>query len=294
MQNSPATPLVGQYRGRLAPSPTGLLHLGHAATFWVAQQRCRERAGTLVLRLEDLDRARCRSEFVDATFEDLKWFGFQWQEGPDCGGPFAPYAQSERLVSYTRAFAQLREAGHIYPCNCSRRDVLQALQAPHAGEDEPLYPGTCRPTPAGKSAQDSAQQARPVNWRFRVPDGEVLTFEDLHYGPQHFVAGKDFGDFVVWRHDGIPSYQLAVVVDDAAMRITEVVRGQDLLKSTARQLLLYRALGLTPPQFYHCCLVTDQAGVRLAKRHASLSLAALRASGSNPDQLRLELATRSA
>jgi glutamyl-tRNA synthetase len=271
------------YRGRLAPSPTGFLHLGHARTFWIAQQRVHAHRGTLVLRNEDLDRSRSKSEFVTAMLEDLLWFGFQWQEGPDCGGPYAPYSQSQRLDLYRLAFEKLRAGGFVYPCVCSRRDVLRALQAPHAGEDEPIYPGTCRPG-RGKNAQKD-KSAR-VNWRFQVPDGQPISFIDSHSGPHEYVAGRDFGDFVVWRHDDLPSYQLAVVVDDPAMAITEVVRGEDLLKSTARQLLLYRALGLTPPTFYHCPLVTDESGVRLAKRHAPLSLRNLRAKGLTPQMIR--------
>lgn len=271
------------YRGRLAPSPTGFLHLGHARTFWIAQQRARACGGVLILRNEDLDRSRCKPEFVSAMVEDLHWFGFQWQEGPDCGGPSAPYSQSERQEIHRAAFEKLRATGQVYPCTCSRQDVLRALQAPHAGEDEPTYPGTCRPRiPSAINAQPSTVHS----YRFRVPDGDTISFVDGHYGPQQFVAGKDFGDFIIWRHDDVPSYQLAVVVDDAAMRITEVVRGEDLLKSTVRQLLLYRALGLAPPSFYHCPLVTDASGARLAKRHDALSLRALRAKGLRPEELR--------
>jgi len=268
-----------QYRGRLAPSPTGLLHVGHARTFWTAQERAAARGGTLVLRNEDLDRSRCKPEFVAAMFEDLRWLGFRWQEGPDCGGPFGPYSQSERLEVYRAAFEQLKASGFVYLCTCSRQDVLRAVAAPHAGEDEPIYPGTCRP-PAKMAP------GRPASWRFRVPDGETLAFVDGRLGAQAFVAGRDFGDFVVWRHDDVPAYQLAVVVDDASMRITEVVRGEDLLRSTARQLLLYRALGLKPPEFYHCQLMTDDSGVRLAKRHDSLSLQKLRETGVRPEELR--------
>ena len=271
------------YRGRLAPSPTGFLHLGHARTFWVAQQGALANDGTLVLRNEDLDRLRCKPEFVSAMFEDLRWFGFRWQEGPDRGGPFGPYSQSERMNFYQSAFEALKKSDVLYPCSCSRQDVLRALTAPHAGEDEPLYPGTCRPN--NRSGVASAPQAK-CNWRFLVPDREIISFVDGHYGPQQFIAGKDFGDFVVWRHDGLPSYQLAVVVDDATMRISEVVRGEDLLKSTARQLLLYRALGLQPPRFYHCPLMKDETGVRLAKRHDALSLRSLRTAGKRPDDLR--------
>jgi glutamyl-tRNA synthetase len=273
------------YRGRLAPSPTGFLHVGHARTFWTAQQRALQQNGTLVLRNEDLDQTRCRHEFVSAMYEDLAWFGFHWQEGPDLGGPFGPYSQSDRFQLYRAAFKRLQAAGAIYPCTCSRQDVLRGLQAPHAGDDEPLYPGTCRPKP-GVSVAVSAGASPRINWRFRVPDAEIIAFTDSRCGPQSFVAGRDFGDFVVWRHDDIPAYHLAVVVDDAAMRITEVVRGEDLLKSTARQLLLYRALEVTPPQFYHCPLVTDDQGIRLAKRHEALSLRALRAKGIDPVELR--------
>jgi len=233
-------------------------------------------------------------------FEDLRWFGFQWQEGPDCGGPFGPYSQSERFNYYRAAFEKLLSAGFIYPCTCSRQDVLRALQAPHAGEDEPIYPCTCRPKAGSKLQVESCKlgatrtqlatcnvhPATPSNYRFRVPDGETISFVDGHCGPQQFVAGKDFGDFVVWRHDDTPAYQLAVVVDDAAMRITEVVRGEDLLKSTARQILLYRALGLPAPAFCHCPLVTDESGARLAKRHDALSLRALRVQGLTPEALR--------
>jgi len=274
------------YRGRLAPSPTGYLHLGHARTFWIAQQRAQARRGELVLRSEDLDPSRCRPAFAAAMFEDLRWFGLTWQEGPDCGGPFGPYTQSERLHRYRAAFEHLRAGGWVYPCRCSRQDVLRALEAPHAGDDEPIYPGTCRPRPAGAARTATPLEAGPgsakVNWRFQVPAGEVIEFADGYFGPQRFVAGRDFGDFVVWRSDELPAYHLACVIDDAAMRITEVVRGADLLRSTARQLLLYRVLGTTPPAFFHCPLMTDDQGVRLAKRHAALSLRRLRANGANP------------
>jgi glutamyl-tRNA synthetase len=274
------------YRGRLAPSPTGFLHVGHARTFWIAQERVAAAGGTLVLRNEDLDPARSRPEFAAAMIEDLRWFGLLWQEGPDCGGPFAPYSQSERRDYYAQSFERLKAKGLVYPCHCSRQDVLRALQAPHAGDEEPIYPGTCRPALSAADLKNKANGAKPANWRFRVPDNEVIEFEDGCFGKQRFVAGADFGDFVVWRHDGVPSYQLAVVADDAAMQITEVVRGADLLLSTARQLLLYRALELPPPAFYHCPLVTDGAGARLAKREAALSLRALRGQGFTPETIR--------
>lgn len=277
------------YRGRLAPSPTGYLHLGHARTFWVAQTRARQAGGKLILRNEDLDAGRARPEYVQAMFDDLRWFGLEWDEGPDCGGPRGPYTQSERENFYFEAFQKLRAGGFLYPCRCSRKDVLLALQAPHAGEEEPVYPGTCRRLTLSTLTNLSENSARHASWRFRVPDGEAILFEDGCQGPQSFVAGKDFGDFVVWRNDGLASYHLAVVVDDAAMGITEVVRGADLLVSTARQSLLYHALTLPLPAFYHCELVRDGEGRRLAKRHDALSLRKLREQGWRPEELRKQI-----
>ena len=286
MNPPPQTPDPGPrtqgpvYRGRLAPSPTGYLHLGHARTFWVAQQRARRHGGQLILRNDDLDSTRYKMEFVDAMLEDLRWFGFEWSEGPDLGGPFEPYNQSERMSHYQAALEKLRAGNFIYPCTCSRKDIQQAVTAPHAADDEAIYPGTCR--------NNSPLNIKNSKFalRFRVPDGETIAFHDQNLGPQQFIAGKDFGDFVVWRGDGVPAYQLACVVDDAAMRITEVVRGADLLVSTVRQILLFRALGLKSPDFFHCELMLDEAGVRLAKRHDSLSLRTLRGQGISPAELR--------
>jgi len=278
---------MNPYRGRLAPSPTGYLHLGHARTFWTAQERARARGGTMILRNEDLDAARFKMEFVDATLEDLRWFGLAWSEGPDVGGTHAPYNQRERMDHYVAALAKLRAGNFLYPCTCSRKDIQNAVTAPHTSDNEVIYPGTCRQNrPAAVVGNAPTTFVRRSNWRFRVPDGEVITFMDGHFGPQKFVAGTDFGDFVVWRADDLPAYQLACVVDDAAMRITEVVRGADLLLSTARQLLLYRALNQSPPDFFHCELLCDEQGQRLAKRHDSLSLRQLRMQGDTPANLR--------
>jgi glutamyl-tRNA synthetase len=301
---STSPPASSGYRGRIAPSPTGYLHVGHARTFWTAFLRAREAGGTLIMRMEDLDPDRCRAVFAEAALDDLRWLGIRWQEGPDLGGsdkggPFAPYAQSKRRSVYLNVWRKLLRTGRLFPCRCSRKDLATALGAPHervqvsAGgtldgdDDEPLYPGTCRlfmggtpqlPGPTASEFEDPSG----TNWRFRVPDGEVIEFVDLNLGPQRFVAGVDFGDFVVWRRDNIPSYQLACVADDAAMGITEVVRGADLLKSTARQILLFRALGIEPPAWYHCRLVVDHNGRRLAKRHDALSLRAMRQRGLTP------------
>jgi glutamyl/glutaminyl-tRNA synthetase len=288
------------YRGRLAPSPTGLLHLGHARTFWTAYVRGRDASGTLILRDEDLDMQRARADYARAMLEDLRWLGIVWQEGPGLdavpgGGPFGPYRQSERYGLYRDAWERLRAGGWIYPCSCSRRELAAAVSAPHEDEnDEPIYSGRCRPA-AGAVAQ--ADSPAGVNWRFRIPDGrladgrvpdrETISFEDSGMGAQSYAVGWDFGDFVVWRRDDVPAYQLACVVDDAAMQITEVVRGADLLKSTARQILLYRALGLTPPAWHHCTLLRDASGQRLAKRTDALSLRALRERGMTPAEVRV-------
>jgi glutamyl-tRNA synthetase len=288
------------YRGRLAPSPTGHLHLGHARTFWIAQQRARAAGGTLVLRNDDLDSTRFRLDFVDAMLEDLRWLGLAWTEGPDLGGPFNPYDQSKRLPIYRAALEKLHAARLIFPCTHSRRDVLDALSAPHEAQVPPV--SDRRPTPAPPAENDEPvypKQFRPpadaplpplgkkisVNWRFRVPDDEALSFHDAHFGKQHATAGGDFGDFLVWRKDDVPSYQLACAVDDAAMEITEVVRGADLIKSTFRQIILLRALGQTAPGYYHCPLMTDDRGERLAKRHDALSLRTLRERGVTPAQI---------
>jgi glutamyl-queuosine tRNA(Asp) synthetase len=268
------------YRGRIAPSPTGRLHLGHARTFWMAQKRAVSQGGCMVFRMEDLDLPRCSPEHVQGCLEDLKWLGLAWQEGPDKGGPYAPYLQSHRTALYKTALTRLAEEGHVYRCYCSRKDIERAVRAPHASDDDPIYPGTCRnlPTQSGTCPQ--------YCWRFKVPAGETVRFEDERLGSCQYEAGRDFGDFVVWRADGIPSYQLAVTVDDHLMRITEVVRGEDLLVSTARQLLLYHALNWMPPSYYHCPLVTDDTGQRLAKRHRSLSLQAMRIAGATPKAIR--------
>jgi glutamyl-tRNA synthetase len=281
--------------------------VGHARTFWTASQRAREAGGTLVMRMEDLDPDRSKALYADAAIDDLRWLGIRWQEGPDKGGPFAPYVQSRRRAIYLAAWRKLLRLGYLYPCRCSRKDLETALGAPHERvttaatreafvkldgkldlmDDEPIYPGTCRnlqgkaPQLPGPTVSD-IETPEGINWRFRVPDGEAVEFEDRNLGKKRFVAGQDFGDFVVWRRDGGPSYQLACVVDDAAMGITEVVRGADLLKSTARQILLYRALGFDAPHWYHCRLVVDHNGRRLAKRHDSLSLRALRQRGLTP------------
>jgi glutamyl-tRNA synthetase len=269
-----------KYRGRIAPSPTGYLHLGHASTFWKAFQRAREQQGTLIFRNEDLDPQRCRVEFATAMMQDLRWYGIEWQEGPDAGGAYGPYSQSERRDFYMDAWSRLLRGGWIYPCSCSRRELTQSASAPHDDNDEPVYPGTCR--------NQRMQAAAPlgVNWRFRVPDGELVEFVDGRINRQSFEAGRDFGDFLVWRRDDVPAYQLAVVMDDAAMQVSEVVRGADLLRSTGRQILLQRALGLATPAYYHCPLLTDENGIRLAKRHDALSLRRLREQGRTPEQVR--------
>jgi len=262
-------------RGRLAPTPTGLLHVGHARTFALAAERS-ARAG-LVLRIEDLDAPRCRPEYAAAAVDDLRWLGLDWDEGPDVGGPHAPYVQSGRAAWYAEIWRRLEVAGAIYPSPQSRRDVEAAAVAPHGPESEPVFPPALRP-----SRRERAAAPGGVPWRFRVPDGRVIEFDDALHGPVRRTAGVDFGDFVVWRRDDLAAYELAVVADDHAMAIAEVVRGMDLLTSTARQLLLFEALGWEPPAWCHAPLVCDAAGERLAKRSGGLAIRDLRAAGWSP------------
>lgn len=266
-----------QYVGRLAPSPTGFLHLGHARTFWIAARRARAAGGVLRLRNDDLDAARCRPEYVAAMQEDLRWLGLQWDG--------AMVTESTRIERYRAALERLHTANLIFPCSRSRRDVLEAAGAPHEGnaDDEPVYPREFRP-PADALLPALGKRVT-TNWRFRVPDGAEIHFADGRFGMQRAIAGRDFGDFIVWRKDDVPSYQLATTVDDAELGITEVVRGADLIKSTFRQLLLFAALGWPPPAFYHAPLLTDDRGERLAKRHDALALRTLRARGIQPEQI---------
>ena len=274
--------MIRPYRGRLAPSPTGYLHLGHARTFWAAHQRARACHGTLIFRNEDIDQQRSRPELEQAMYDDLRWLGLDWDEGPDVGGPFAPYSQSQRRDLYLAAWRKLRDGGFIYPCTCSRKDLAHALSAPHEDDDELHYPGVCR---SRLAEAQTWQSPAGVSWRFKVPDGQTLAFTDLYHGPQKFIAGQDFSDFLVWRRDDVTAYQLAVVVDDEAMHISEIVRGADLLRSTARQLLLMEALGYSAPAYFHCPLLRDEENRRLAKRHDSLSLRQLRKEGADPAAL---------
>jgi len=273
-------PTQGAYWGRLAPSPTGYLHIGHARTFAIAAQRASAADGRLLLRNDDLDVHRCRPEFVTAFVEDLNWLGLAWQP------PIV--SQSARIERYREVLEALHRDGLIFPCSRSRKDVLEAASAPHEGEDpngqeEPLYPTAFRPA-IGVTLPALEERIRE-NWRFRVPDGETLTFADENFGQQEAVSGQHFGDFLVWRKDGLPSYQLATVVDDLDFGIAEVVRGADLIRSTFRQLLLFRALHRPAPRFYHCALVTDEKGVRLAKRHDALSIRALRLEGKTASEV---------
>ncbi len=266
--------------GRLAPSPTGGLHPGHARTFLVAWLSARSRGGRVIYRVEDLDASRAREESIDGAMADLRWLGIDWDEGPDVGGPHRPYVQSERMAAYRASLDRLVASELIYPCTCTRADIARAASAPHAGEEGPTYPGTC----AGRSARDADRLDRPFAWRFRVPPGPVA-WEDRFLGRVEGDAGRAGGDFVVDRPGAGPSYQLAVVIDDAAMGVTEVIRGDDLVPSTPRQILLYRALGWKPPEFGHLPLAVGPDGRRLAKRDGAIKLASLRESGGDPRRL---------
>jgi glutamyl-tRNA synthetase len=246
-------------------------------------ERAKAENGILIFRNEDLDAQRCKAEYSESAKDDLKWFGCDWQEGPDKGGAYGPYEQSKRTDLYLNAWKILKENKWIYPCTKSRKDLRKSKENQGNNDQEPIYPEAWRPS---HDVGDSMQSPNGYNWRFRVPDNKKIDFIDQRLGPCQFSSSIDFGDFLVWRKDGVPSYELSVVVDDAAMNITEVVRGEDLLISTARQLLIYKALGLTPPQFYHTPLVVDDTGNRLSKRSHSVSLKELKNQGYDPNRLR--------
>jgi len=272
-------------RGRLAPSPTGALHLGNARTFMVAWLRARACGGQVVLRMEDLDHPKNKPGAAAAALADLRWLGFDWDEGPDVGGAHAPYTQTERQAHYAAALEGLQRQGLVYPCACSRRDVEAGQSAPHT-EDGLYYPGTCRGRFAGYGEACRALPAgRLPAWRFIAPPREVVRFEDRFAGAAGQEVSAACGDFVLARDPHGAGYMLAVVVDDAAMGITEVVRGDDLLPATPRQLLLYRALGLAPPAFLHVPLVVSEDGRRLAKRHGDTRIGALREAGIPAEQI---------
>jgi glutamyl-tRNA synthetase len=241
-----------------------------------------------VLRLEDLDTPRVREGSARRILDDLAWIGLDWDEGWDVGGSLAPYQQSARTRLYDEAFERLRESGQVYPCFCTRRDVAAAARAPQAPGEEARYPGTCLRRSEAEAAR-LREAGREPSWRYRVPEDAPEGFEDLSHGRWR---GERPGDFVVRRADGVPAYQLAVVVDDAAMAITEVVRGDDLLASTLRQLLLYRALGLAAPTFGHVPLVLGEDGVRLSKRHRGTTLRELREAGARPEEVTGWIAAR--
>ena len=266
-------------RGRFAPSPTGALHVGNARTAMLAWLHARAAGGAFAMRVEDLDFGRVRPGMMETQLDELRWLGLDWDEGPDVGGPHAPYVQSARTERYDDALRTLAARGLLFECSCSRKDIAAAASAPHAGEEGPRYPGICRARTVDASPPSLMAHGRSrVALRFRVEPGEVC-FDDLLRGRCCFGPAEETGDFVVRRKDGAAAYQLAVVVDDAAMGITHVVRGGDLLSSTARQLLLYRALSLPAPRFLHVPLMLGGDGERLAKRHGAVSLGELRARG---------------
>ena len=269
--------------GRLAPSPTGRLHLGHTRSFLLAWWQARAHGGRIVLRLEDLDIERVKPGMIETTIDDLRWLGVDWDG--------EPYIQSSGLPDIDSAALSLLSRGLAYPCICTRKEVLSAVSAPHGDEKKPIYPGTCRGKFATMAdAEDAA--GRPAALRFRVPQ-MVVRIEDGVQGLREYDARATLGDFVIARRIGMPAYQLASVVDDARQGVTEIVRGADLIESAARQWLLQEALGYRHPAWWHVPLVTDEAGRRLAKRRDDLSLAHLRSAGADPRQI-ISWAARSA
>ncbi|WLD13240.1 tRNA glutamyl-Q(34) synthetase GluQRS [Planctellipticum variicoloris] len=268
--------------GRLAPSPTGAQHVGNARTYLLAWLAIRSRGGRMILRMEDIDSPRVKPWAAAQAIDDLRWLGLDWDEGPDIGGPHGPYVQTQRLDHYATALEQLKAGEQIYPCTCTRSDVAAAASAPHAGQEGPIYPGTC----AGRSAADAVGLTVPYCWRWRTSGGRgPLEFHDAVAGEQRCNLSRELGDFVVCKHDGTPSYQLAVVLDDHAMGVNEVLRGDDLIPSTFRQLAIYDFFGWPAPGYAHAPLVVGPDGRRLAKRHGDTRISILREAGQGPERL---------
>ena len=258
--------------GRFAPSPSGRIHLGNILCCLLAWLSARQKGGRVVLRIEDLDTARCPRRYAEQMIEDLRWLGLFWDEGPEAGGSGGPFFQSQRTDLYQAALKRLEAMGLVYPCFCTRAE-LHAASAPHREDGQVVYAGTCRSLSPAQAAEKA--RLRPPALRLRVPEKEYR-FTDGHMGLYGEHLARDCGDFLLRRSDGMFAYQLAVVVDDAAMGVTEVVRGADLLSSTPRQLYLYQLLGLTPPEFYHFPLLLAPDGRRLSKRDADAGLDNLR------------------
>lgn len=260
--------------GRLAPSPTGAQHLGNARTYLFAWLAARKQNGRLVLRIEDIDSPRVKPGARQQSIDDLAWLGLDWDEGPDIGGPHGPYVQTERNEGYQQTIERLVQAGLAYPCTCSRKDIAEAASAPHVSHEGPVYPGTCTSWQAGDPLPETAAYC----WRFRATT-KVRTFVDLVCGEQSMSVAAVLGDFPLTRKNGPAAYQLAVVCDDLSMGVNQVVRGDDLIASTFRQLELIEALGGTPPQYAHVPLVCGPDGRRLAKRHGDTRIAFFREAG---------------
>ncbi|MBI1321726.1 tRNA glutamyl-Q(34) synthetase GluQRS [bacterium] len=268
---------------RLAPSPTGGLHLGNARTFLLAWLLARRSGGRIVFRMEDLDAGRARADAAEAAIADLRWLGLDWDEGPDVGGPHWPYVQSARTEIYRNALERLIATGLVYPCTCTRAEVARMASAPHAEDEPPAYPGTC----AWRSADDArrlTEQGTPFAWRFRAR-GRRVAWTDVFFGPQCHEMDRIGGDFIVARSGDVFSYQLAVVVDDGLMGVNQVVRGRDLIDSTPRQILIQEALGLVRPEYRHVGLVLDRDGKRLAKRDLAVKIGQMRTSGIRPEAI---------
>ncbi|MEZ6090850.1 MAG: tRNA glutamyl-Q(34) synthetase GluQRS [Pirellulaceae bacterium] len=266
--------------GRLAPSPTGAQHLGNARSYLLAWASIRQRNGGIIFRIEDIDSPRVKPWAVRQAMDDLAWLGLNWDEGPDVGGPSGPYIQTQRCALYTNAISRLRALNQVYPCVCTRRDIEDAASAPHESIDGPVYPGTCSMWNEG----DPLPEIGSFCWRFRVRDSHQSFTDDVS-GAQSMNPARSLGDFPVTRKSGEAAYQLAVVVDDIAMGVTDVLRGNDLLPSTFRQLELYRAMKHPPPRFAHVPLVRGADGRRLAKRHGDTRLSYFREQGCKPESI---------
>ncbi len=269
-------------RVRFAPSPTGELHVGNARTALFNWMFARHRGGKLILRIEDTDESRSALSYQVNLLADLKWLGLDWDEGPDAGGNYGPYRQSERLEIYSDHLKKLIDCNLVYPCYCTEEELEEERQTLILSKRMPRYMGKCRNLTESERKAREAEGRKP-SWRFSVPR-TTIEFTDLIRGPIKF-EGESMGDFIIVRSNGMPAYNFAVVIDDHLMAVTQVIRGEDHLSNTALQIMLYRAFGFEPPAFAHHCLILGKDHAKLSKRHGSVSVGEFRKQGFLPEAL---------
>lgn len=275
---------LSKIRVRFAPSPTGHIHVGNMHTTLFNWLFCRHHGGEFVLRLEDTDLVRSEKRYEEVIYEEMKWLGLNWDEGPDVGGPFAPYRQTERLDMYRKYAQRLESEGKCYPCYCTEEELAESRQASMAEGDNPVYNGRCQHLTPEEKQRFEAEGRKPA-LRFRVPPGDKIVINDLIRGPITFDR-QNIGDFIIMRSNGVPIYNYAVVIDDVSMEITHIIRGDEHISNTPVQILLYEALGFPLPVFAHASIILGEDRTKLSKRkHTEAFVGQFRAKGYLPEAL---------